>query len=118
MLRCLLLALALFAAPSAAHAQAFVCPFVTVGWSQTWPGQQLSSASYDSQLQLLYVVFNNITAFAFSNVPTSVQIAFANTTNPMQTYELLVANTYHSILLAQQNNCPLMYENGAYIWTD
>lgn len=114
----LFFALALFAAPGTARAQAFVCPFVTIGWSQTWPGQQLSSASYDSGLQLLYVIFNNTTAFAFFNVPTSVQIAFANTTNPMQTYELLVANTYHSILLAQQNNCPLVYENGAYIWTD
>ena len=114
MVRRLILIL-LMLAPVSARAQGYTCPFVTIGWSQTWPGQQLSSASYDSALQLLYVVFNGL-VYAYSNVPTSVITSLTYATNPTQTYQLLVVGTYHSILLAQVNNCPIQYETGAYLW--
>lgn len=104
-------------APGTAAAQAIVCPLSTIGWTQTW-SPPLTSASYDSGTQLLYVVWNYTTVFAFSNVPLRVINTFSNNPNPVNVYNSYVAHVYHSILLAQSNNCPLLWENGAYLWTD
>lgn len=112
--------------PLTAQAQAFVCPFVTIGWAKQWSGKQISSASYDSALQLLYVVFPTATVdgkpvsnyvSAFSGVPTSVMTGFSSTPDPMSYYLSAVQPRYHSLLLAQSNNCPVLYETGAYLWT-
>jgi hypothetical protein len=63
------------------------------------------------------VIFNSTMATAFSNVPLSIMQGFSNTNNPVTYYSSFVLPYYHALLLAQTNNCPLLFENGAYIWT-
>jgi hypothetical protein len=113
-----LLAFLLLAAPARAQ-PAYPCPQISFGWSQQWWNQPISSASYDSVSQLLYVVFSppsNVSAF--SNVPLNVFSTFAQAGNPLSFYSCCVLPRYHALLLSTQNNCPILFETGAYIWTD
>lgn len=109
------LLLALF--PSAALAQFVPCPSITIGWAVSGP-PPVTSVTYSQQDQVLYVVFNNTQASAFSGVPTSIMQIFSQSKNYYQTYLSYVQPVYHALLLQEKNNCPLLYENGAYIWTD
>ena len=72
---------------------------------------------YDQNTQLLYVIFGNTVASAYSNVPISIMQTFSTSTNVMNTYNTYVVPRYHSLLLAEKNNCPLLFETGAYIWS-
>lgn len=104
--------------PSIALAQAFPCPSFTAGWAFTYVGQPITSVAYDQTTSLLYVVWGNTNATAFYPVPLSVIQTFSRSTNALATYNSYVANSYHALLLAQKNNCPILQETGAYIWTD
>jgi KTSC domain-containing protein len=114
-----LAALALWLASlSAASAQAFIpCPFFTIGWAQSY-SQPITTVLYDTSAQLLYVIWYNTRPSAFSNVPLSIMQGFSRTNNPVGYYNSLVLPSYHALLLAQSNNCPLLYEDGSYIWSD
>lgn len=101
-----------------ANAQAFVpCPQFTIGWSKQYAGSPITSVMYDSQSQLLYVIWNNTIPSAFSNVPTTVMTGLSSARDPVVYYNSAIYPVYHSLLLAQTNNCPMLFETGAYIWT-
>ena len=103
----------------AAYAAPFQpCPYVTSGWSQSWTGFNVTTALYDGNSALLYVIFFTTTATAYSNVPYSVAQGFSSSRNPDMYWQTSVAPSYHALLLAQTNNCPLRFETGAYIWSD
>jgi KTSC domain len=106
----------LVAGPALAQFQP--CPYVTAGWSKQYSGFAISSVSYDESQLLLYVIFGNTTASAFSNVPLGVMQGFSNTRDPVAYYSSAVLHNFHALLLAQTNNCPLLFETGAYIWSD
>jgi hypothetical protein len=119
-------ALVILAAPTSAQVQpgsggyGGPCPHTTGGWSLSWP-PPITSASWDSQTGLLYMVFNYKTAQAFSNVPLGIIQALSQTKNPSSIYSTIM-RSYHQILLSEKDNCPLRWEYQglpeAYIWTD
>jgi hypothetical protein len=111
-----ILLLLLIAQP--AFAQFQPCPSVTAGWSKQYSGFQITSVQYSQDQFLLYVIFRNTVASAFSNVPLSVMNGFSSTKNPDTYYSSFVLPSYHALLLAQTNNCPLLFETGAFIWSD
>ena len=114
----LLLALGFSFLSTACFAQAaFPCPKTTIGWALQWPGP-ITSASYDSQDQLLYIVWGNTRAQAFTKVPTGIMVALSYTQNPSAIYYGSLVPAYHQILLSQKDNCPMSWEGGSYIWTD
>lgn len=117
MRRAILFFLILFVAgPVRAQAPARPCPYVTAGWSLP-PQPPVTSVQYDETTQLLYVIVNTFTAHAFSNVPVATMQAFSRSTNYWAFYNTSVVNTFHEILLNDAvNNCPLRWENGAYLW--
>jgi KTSC domain len=114
----LTLAAFLAALAPAALAQPYVpCPSVSAGWSYQFP-PPLTSVQYDQSTLTLYVVFNYTTASAFANVPFTVMQGFGQTASPVTLYTTLVVPYYHALLLQEGNNCPLLFENGAQIWSD
>lgn len=85
---------------------------MSAGWSQQYPATAtITSVTYSADYMTLFVVFDYATISAYSNVPVSVQQAFAQTNNPLQVYNSLVKNTYHAIFLFETTNCPLILEN-------
>lgn len=115
MCRLMILLLLLLGAPAVA-APFEPCPSMTIGWALQFP-PPIIAVLYDQSSLLLYVIFNNRIAMAYSNVPVSVMAAFSRSTNPTQVYNTYVAPAYNPLLLAEGNNCPILYENDAYIWT-
>lgn len=117
----LALALGLFAlAPRAKAAMPpfRACPYLTIGWSQQYPGP-LTSVQYDASRQVMYVVFNGTSASAFAQVPLGAQQSFINARTEEQAqsvYQNQILPIYPSLLLAESSNCPLEYQNGTYIW--
>lgn len=110
----LLLAVFAFAAPVRAAPPARPCPYMSIGWSQQYPpGKTITSVSYASDYQVLFVIFNSTVASAFSNVPLSVMQAFSQTQNPLSVYNSSVVRAYHPMLLADQTNCPLLNSAGS-----
>jgi hypothetical protein len=112
--------------PSHALAQAaFPCPYITFGWALQWPASAvITSASYDSGTQLLYLVFNTNQAQAFTNVPIGIIQSLTNTQNPLQMYNSIINPTYHQALLTEKDNCPIHYQiddtpqgQAGYFWT-
>ncbi len=93
------------------------CPYVSAGWSLQFSGP-ITSVQYDQSYPLLYVIFNNVTASVFVGVPLGVMTAFQQSGNPSMVYKNYVLPSYHALLLAQIDNCPLFFENGAPIWSD
>jgi hypothetical protein len=100
---------------------AFPCPYATIGWALSWTGKTITSASYDSGTQILYLVFNYTRAQAFYPVGVGVMTSLSYTQNPMAIYPTIVSQ-YHQLLLTEKDNCPLKWEFGGngygYIWTD
>lgn len=98
----------------------YPCPYFTLGWAQSYTGGAITSVSWSSTPQALFVVFNFTQVSAFADVPYSVAQAFASAgNNPAQVYSLQVLPRYHAMLLAEQTNCPLLNEAGnPQIWTD
>lgn len=115
-LAALLVACAAFAAPARA-APATPCPHITIGWALQYP-PPITAVLYGQDALILYVIFNSVVASAFSGVPTSVMQLFSQSKNPSLTYQTYVLGRYHAMLLFQANNCPLLFENGRYFWTD
>lgn len=114
-MRALLLSLLVFFAPQThAAAPARPCPTMTIGWSQQWSGQPITSVSYSSDQTILYVIFGATMAQAFDGVPLSVMQAFSSTQNPLSVYNSSVAGRYRQMLLFETDNCPLLIENIAY----
>jgi hypothetical protein len=104
--------------PALAAAPFQPCPWVQSGWALPYQGYPITFVSYDQLTGLLYVIFNNTIPSAYSGVPISVAQAFAQTRNPMPIYQSYVVPSYHALLLAEQTNCPMLNENGAYLWTN
>lgn len=94
-----------------------VCPSFTAGWSQSYSGFRITSASYDTTTLLLYVIFSSTIPTAYSNVPLSVMQGFSRTKNPDTYWSSSVNPYYHSLLLQETSNCPLLLETGAYLWS-
>ena len=118
----LLLTLLLALAATASQAQTrtpasgyapFPCPRSTTGWTLQFP-PPLTSVSYDSSTQLLYVVFNYTTAQAFVSVPVSVMQLFTSfqTQPPSTIYNSTVVPNYHQTLLSEKDNCVMQWEFG------
>ena len=112
MKRALLAALLALAAP--AHA---TCPHMTDGWAQTWSGP-IQSASYDRYAQVLYLVSATQTVAAFSGVPFGVMQSLTRAQNPYQFYATRILNTYHQVLITEKENCPVLTEDGLYVWVN
>lgn len=94
------------------------CPLTTIGWALQFSGP-ITAVLYDTSSQLMYVVFNNTAASAFSNVAIGVMQAFSSAQTQaqvQQVYQSQLLPNYHPLLLAETNNCPLLFENGVYIW--
>jgi hypothetical protein len=121
----LILALLTFSAPAQAQGTgraAFPCPQTTIGWALQWPASAtITSASYDSDTQLLYIVFNYTIAQAFSNVPIGMITSLSYTQAPLPIYNSSIAPYYHQILLTEKDNCTLQWEFGGqpygYLWS-
>ena len=98
------------------------CPYFQAGWTITFPptqAQPISAVMYDQSTQLLYVIFNNNFPSAYFPVPLSVMQTFSQSrNNPMQIYQTYVVPRYEALLLEEVYNCPILNENGAYIWTN
>lgn len=110
---CLLMVLA-----GRACAQVFPCPLVSFGWSQTWkPPSTVTSASYDSAAQVLYITLNAVVVEAYTPVPFGVIQSFTTTPNPYQLYTQVRAQ-YNQILLNQKQNCPTLQQNGQYVFSN
>ena len=124
-MRIISLILALIWASPALPQAAFPCPYITFGWALQWPASAvITSASYDSGTQLLYLVFNYTNAQAFTNVPIGIIQSLTNTHNPLQMYNSIISTTYHQALLTQKDNCPLHWQTDdtpqgqdGYLWT-
>lgn len=111
-MRALLVALfGLIASQAHAAAPARPCPYMTIGWSQQWSGQPITSVSYVSDQTILYVIFNSVTAQAFYGVPISVMQAFSSTQNPLSVYNSSVSGRYRQMFLFETDNCPLLVQN-------
>jgi hypothetical protein len=113
--------IALVASASAADAvpPAQPCPYVSTGWTQSYSSGSISSVSYSTDTQMLFVVFGQTTVSAFSNVPVSVMQAFSATQTPISVYNSAVVHSYHAMLLAQPTNCPFFNDNGTQpLWSD
>ena len=118
MIRCALtLALILLSrTPSFAQA-ASPCPKSTIGWALSWSGP-ITAALYDSQAQLLYIIWYNKIPQAFYPVPITVMQQLSNGANPVPIYNTIIINQYQQILLSQKDNCPLSWEaGGGYLFT-
>lgn len=99
---------ATFAAPPATP-----CPYTTIGWAMQYPpSATITSVSYATDQQILYVVFNSTTVSAFSNVPIGIMQAFSATTNPLTIYNGSVVHAFHPIMLSTPSNCPLLNDDG------
>ena len=110
-----LLAIGLYAAP--ASAQVAPCPSFTAGWAVSGPGP-ITSVAYDQQSQILSVIWNNVQPTQYYPVPISVMYAFTNSRDLLATFNTLVAPRYWAILLQDKTNCPVVQENGSYIWVN
>ena len=78
----------------------------------------ITSINYSGDMQLLYVIFNNTNAIAYSGVPISIMQTFSRSRNLYDTWQQAVVPAYHLLLLSETDNCPILNENGAYIWTN
>jgi hypothetical protein len=116
MRRATLAFISLFAALPALAQPFRPCPYFSAGWSQQYSGSPITSVLYDQQRLILTVLFGT-TPSVFVQVPLGVMQGFMNTKDPVGYYNSFVAPTYHSLLLFQTDNCPVLFENGAYIWT-
>lgn len=114
MIRTAILFLSLFVGAAAAQ----TCPAPVSGWTLSWQNQPISSATYDSSTSLLYLFFGVSTPVAFSNVPYAAMQGLSSTRSPVDFYTYNLLPVYHALLLNQQSRCPLLNENGAYLWTD
>ena len=103
--------------PARAAPPATPCPSSTIAWAQQWSTGTIQSASYDQTAQVLYVIPFSQQAQAFSNVPFSVQQGFSRTNNPSAFYQSSVVPMYPEMLLMETNNCPVLLETGAYLYT-
>ena len=100
----------------------FPCPQTTIGWALQWPASAvITSASYDSGTQILYIVFNYTNAQAFTNVPIGIIQSLSHTQNPLAIYNGSIGNTYHQALLTEKDNCVFYFEANTqpthYFWT-
>ena len=98
------------------------CPQTTSGWALQWSGP-LSSASYDTGSQVLFITFNNGSIVqAFSNVPLGIMQALSYTQNPSAIYYGSIVPGYHQLLLTEKDHCTLRWEyqtlTEGFIWTD
>ena len=107
---------ALLAAPAAAVPPAQPCPSISAGWTIPFSGP-ITSVGYDQTAQMLFVAFGS-TMTMFAGVPIGVMQAFQNTKDPLTLYNSAVVPSYHALFLFQQNNCPLQFESGGYLWSD
>jgi hypothetical protein len=116
--RLLLTVAALLSTVAPALAQsARPCPASTIGQAFQYAGP-ITAVLYDSQSQLLYVIWNYTIIQALSNVPVSLLQNFANgAANPVPIYNAIVTQ-YPSLLLMEKSNCPILTEGGNYISTN
>jgi KTSC domain len=98
------------------------CPYFVAGWAITFsptPAQPISTVMYDQNTQLLYVIFNNNFPSAYYPVPISIIQTFSQSrNNPMQIYQSYVVPRYEALFLEEVYNCPILNENGVYIYTN
>jgi hypothetical protein len=117
-----ILVLVLILVATVARAAAGPCPYMTLGWGQSYSGGAITSVSWSSDYLALFVVFNFTQVSAFTGVSYSVPQAFMGAKTPAQVaqvYTLQVLPRYHAMLLAEQTNCPILNEVGRpQIWTD
>lgn len=99
-----------------ASAQPFMpCPFVTVSIAFSYP-PPMTQVVYSGDQLILFAEVNG-EVHAYSGVPIGVMQGMRLAPNPYAYYQSAVMNNYHELLLAEQNNCPLLFENGALIWS-
>ena len=116
-MRAVLAALALL--PTPALAQAYIpCPQMSFGWTTQWQGGTLQSAAYDQAAKVLYVASFTQVVAAFSGVPLSTFQSFTRARNPYQFYTTSIVPAYHQLLVYEKDNCPVLLENGLYLWID
>jgi len=85
----------------------FPCPKMTIGWALQWPASAvITSASYDSSTQLLYIVKNYKTVQAFANVPIGIIIGLSYTQNPNAIYNGSILPYFQQVTLNPKDNCP------------
>lgn len=102
---------------SVAMANAYPCPSITAGWSIQNPGP-LTSATYDETSLLFYTIWYYTIPSAFYPVPTSVMQVMSSASDPSQTYYSYLLPSYGVLLLKEVDNCPVLQENGGYIWNE
>jgi hypothetical protein len=93
------------------------CPSSTIGEAFQYAGP-ITAVLYDSQSQLLYVIWQYVIVQVFSNVPASFIQTFANgAANPVPIYNSIISS-YPSLLLMEKSGCPILTEGGNYISTN
>lgn len=101
-----LYALALLLTPPATAQGVFPCPHITSGWALSWP-PPLTSVTYDMESQILYVVFNYTTVYAYSHIPVGVMVSLSYTQHPVPVYNDLIAPVYEQLTLDPKTHCPV-----------
>lgn len=99
-------------------AQAFqVCPQVQSGWAISYVAP-ITAIVYDQTSTLMYVVWGNKLPTAYVGVPITIMQTISRITDPVLAYNQYLYNRYPSLLLREQNGCPILNENGQYISTN
>lgn len=117
----LLLSSAAFAQqpPNIVNGPARPCPASSAGWTISYPAPSpITSVQYDQTYSYLSVIWHSSLPSVFVGVPLNVMQNFALPgINPVTVYNNSVFPYYHSLLLSQKNYCPLLFQDGSYIWS-
>ena len=106
-------------AAARAASPAYPCPTFVAGWALSGLGP-ITTISWDSISQQMYFVWkpglppNATTVTDYYPVPnSSVMQTFSSTpqANWVQTFNYLIAPSYHAVLLKESDNCPVLQES-------
>lgn len=114
----ILLALLFYLVASAARAAspAYPCPTFVAGWALSGTGP-ITTISWDPISQQMYFVWNYTFVSDYYPVPnSSVMQTFSSTpqANWVQTFNYIIAPSYHAVLLKEKDNCPVL-QDGYYL---
>jgi hypothetical protein len=113
-MRFLAAALLLFATP----AQAFQpCPHVGSGWAISYAAP-ITSITYDQYASFMYVIWASTFPTAYVGMPVAIMSSISRIADPVLAYNQYIKDRYPSLFLQEENDCPVLNENGEYISTN
>jgi hypothetical protein len=98
------------------HRPAYPCPEFQAGWAIGGSGP-ITSVMYDETSLLMTIIWHYNFVTVYYPVPRSVMQTFSQSSNFVQTYNSYMGS-YEALLIKEVDNCPVLQENGGYIWVD